>query len=286
MSSSPSSSPALSLRGVAKVFGRGPNAVRAVDSVDLEVVSGEVVLIQGPSGGGKTTLLTMAGGLLRPTEGTVVVAGANLAGLSDRGVSRLRLRSIGFVFQSFNLLSALTAWENVAVVKRLAGATRREAHTKAMALLSSLGLDRRATHKPADLSGGEKQRVSIARALANDPAIILADEPTANLDSARGHEVMALLRRIAKEQGRTVLCVSHDHRIRDIADRVLWLEDGRLRQILVVRDPVCGMALDESLAPLRFVQGGQTHYFCGTVCRDSYLAERRPRDAPSMQHAS
>ncbi len=262
----------LSLRGVTKVFGHGPAAVRAVDSVDLDVAPGEVLLIQGPSGGGKTTLLTMAGGLLRPTQGAITVAGVSLAGLSDRALSHLRLRSIGFIFQSFNLLAALTAQENVEVVVRLAGASKKEARKKAGELLTNLDLAKRLGHKPADLSGGEKQRVSIARALANDPSLILADEPTANLDSARGHEVMALLRRIAKEQGRTVVCVSHDHRIRDIADRVLWLEDGRLREVQTVKDPVCGMALDESLAPVRFPLNGIVYYFCGPICRNTFVA--------------
>ena len=272
MNTTSNNSPVLSLRNVTKVFGHGPAAVRAVDSVDLDVASGEVLLIQGPSGGGKTTLLTMAGGLLRPTEGAITVAGVSLAGLSDRALSHLRLRSIGFIFQSFNLLAALTAQENVEVVMRLAGASKKEAREKAGGLLTDLDLAKRLTHRPADLSGGEKQRVSIARALANDPALILADEPTANLDSARGHEVMALLRRIAKEQGRTVLCVSHDHRIRDIADRVLWLEDGRLREVHTVKDPVCGMALDESLAPVRFPLNGSTYYFCGPACRNAFVA--------------
>lgn len=267
--------PVLSLHGVTKVFGQGSTAVRAVDSVDLDVAKGEVLLIQGPSGGGKTTLLTMAGGLLRPTEGTITIAGVSLTGRSDREMSALRLQSIGFIFQSFNLLTSLTAQENVEVVLRLAGASKRQAQAKARELLAALGLTERLGHKPADLSGGEKQRVSIARALANDPALILADEPTANLDSARGHEVMALLRDIAKEQGRTVLCVSHDHRIRSVADRVLWLEDGRLREMLTVKDPVCGMALDESLAPVRLVLNRTIVYFCGSVCEQTYLKSRQ-----------
>ncbi|MBI4310564.1 MAG: ATP-binding cassette domain-containing protein [Chloroflexi bacterium] len=272
MSANPNSTPALSMRHVSRVFGHGPTAVRAVDNVDLEVAAGEIVLIMGPSGSGKTTLLTMAGGLLRPTEGEVVVAGRSLAGLADGAVSRIRLQSIGFIFQSFNLLAALTAVENVEVVMKLAGVKSGPAGRKARELLLGFGLEKRLSARPADLSGGEKQRVSIARALANDPVLILGDEPTANLDSQRGHEVMALLRGIAKEQGRTVVCVSHDHRIRDIADRVLWLEDGRLRQIRSVRDPVCGMALDESLAPVRMQVDGVVHYFCGVVCRSSFEA--------------
>ncbi|MBI4201659.1 MAG: ATP-binding cassette domain-containing protein [Chloroflexi bacterium] len=279
-------SPALSLQEVTKVFGQGPSAVRAVDAVDLEVSQGEVLLIQGPSGGGKTTLLTMAGGLLRPTQGDISITGVKLNGLSDKQVSHLRLMTIGFIFQSFNLLAALTAQENVEVVVRLAGAGKKEARRTAAELLASLGLARRLNHRPVNLSGGEKQRVSIARALANNPALILADEPTANLDSARGREVMALLRGIAKEQGRTVLCVSHDHRIRDIADRVLWLEDGRLRQLQAVKDPVCGMSLDESLAPVRLVLDRETYYFCGVVCRAAFLERRNAHEPAGVPSSS
>jgi putative ABC transport system ATP-binding protein len=243
--------------------------------VDLAVTMGEVLLITGPSGSGKTTLLMMAGGLLRPTSGDTQIAGVSLQGLSDRRMSDLRLRSVGFVFQSFNLLGSLTALENVEVVLEWAGVSHLERHRRAQTLLDELNLSHRAHHRPADLSGGEKQRVSIARALANDPPLVLADEPTANLDSQWGHEVMTRLRDIAKRQGRSAVIVSHDHRIREVADRVLWMEDGRLREIRTVHDPVCAMALDESLAPVSLAVNGQVYYFCGLVCKNKFLAGER-----------
>ncbi len=268
--------PVLVMRGVTKVFERGPAVVTAVAGVDLDVAQGEVLLIMGPSGGGKTTLLTIAGGLLRPTSGSVSVMGTELAGLSDRAMSGLRLRTVGFIFQSFNLLSNLTALENVQVVLDLAKPGWRGNRNRARALLEALVLDHRAQHRPADLSGGEQQRVAIARALANDPALVLADEPTASLDSRRGHEVMTMLREIAKSQGRTVVIVSNDHRIRDVADRVLWLEDGRLRAVRTVHDPVCGMALDEATAPIALRRNGTTYFFCGPVCRDGFQGRTAP----------
>jgi putative ABC transport system ATP-binding protein len=184
----------------------------------------------GPSGSGKTTLLSMLGALLRPTEGTIQLNGTVISALAESRLPEIRLRQFGFIFQDFNLLSALTTLENVAIVAELAGSRSREARRKATDLLKELGLGERLNFLPEKLSGGEKQRVAIARALVNDPALILADEPTANLDSKIGQEIMRLLRRIAKEQRRSVIIVSHDQRIKDIADRVLWLEDGKFTQ--------------------------------------------------------
>lgn len=221
----------LEVHGLTKVFGGGPTAVRAVDGVDLTVRRGEIVLIMGPSGSGKTTLLTLIGGLLKPTSGSVRINGCDITSMSESQLPRLRQRLVGFVFQSFNLLEALSAEENVEVALNLAGESGRAAAAKAGVLLDDLGLAQRRRFKPHDLSGGEKQRVSIARALANDPQLILADEPTANLDSKHGQEVVQLLREIAKEQDRTVIIVSHDARIREMADRVLWLEDGRFKEM-------------------------------------------------------
>lgn len=220
----------LEARGLTKVFGNGATAVRAVDGVDLAVRRGEVVLIMGPSGSGKTTLLTVIGGLLRPTEGSVRIKNVDITRLGDGKLSKVRQRWVGFVFQSFNLLESLNALENVEVALNLAGRRGPAARKKAEQILRGLGMGHRLRFKPRDLSGGEKQRVSIARALANDPELVLADEPTANLDSKQGREVVQLLRDIAREQGRTVVIVSHDERIRQMAGRVLWLEDGRLRE--------------------------------------------------------
>jgi putative ABC transport system ATP-binding protein len=222
---------ALEVRGLTKVFGSGRAEVRALDNISFTAGRGEIVLIMGPSGSGKTTLLTAVGGLLRPTSGTVRVSDLELTSLKESQLTNFRRHHLGFVFQSFNLLEALTAQENVELALNFAGVRGHKARERAGALLTSLGMGERLRGKPRTLSGGERQRVSIARALANDPQLLLADEPTANLDSAHGHEVVVLLRDIAKEQGRTVVIVSHDHRIRTVADRVLWLQDGRFQDI-------------------------------------------------------
>lgn len=219
----------LQVTHVTKRYGSGATQVAAVRDISLTIAPGEVVLIMGPSGSGKTTLLSMLGALLKPTEGTIELNGTVISALKENRLPDIRLRQFGFIFQDFNLLSALTVLENVAVVAELAGARNGQARKKATAILTELGLGERLNFLPEKLSGGEKQRVAIARALVNDPALILADEPTANLDSKIGHEIMQLLRRTAKEQGRSVVIVSHDQRIKDIADRVLWLEDGQFK---------------------------------------------------------
>ena len=220
---------ALVARGVTKVFGEGPAAVRAVDGVDLNLARGEVALVMGPSGSGKTTLLFLLGALLRPTSGAVEVNGAALTARRESDLPELRRKHFGFVFQDFNLLANLTALENVEIALNLAGVRGAEARRRSRTLLRELGLRRRLDHLPETLSGGEKQRVAIARALANEPPVILADEPTANLDREHGRQVVALLRDTAREHGTAVLMVSHDARITEVADRLLIMEDGRLR---------------------------------------------------------
>ena len=220
----------LTVDRVTKRYGSGATEVTAVREVSLAVAPGEIVLIMGPSGSGKTTLLSMLGALLKPTEGTIQLDGQVISALAENRLPDIRLRQFGFIFQDFNLLSALTALENVALVGQLAGMRNGLARKRAAELLTELGLGGRLNFLPEKLSGGEKQRVAIARALVNDPALILADEPTANLDSKIGHEIMQLLRRIAREQNRSVVIVSHDQRIKDIADRVLWLEDGQFKE--------------------------------------------------------
>lgn len=261
----------LEARGLTRVFGSGAAAVHAVDGGDLTVQRGEVLLIMGPSGSGKTTLLTMIGGLLRPTSGTVRINGYNITSMKESKLPQVRRHQVGFVFQIFNLLEALSAVENVEVALNLAGHSGREARSRAERVLTDLGLGERLHFKPQTLSGGEKQRVSIARALANDPQLILADEPTANLDSRHGHEVVVLLRDIAKKQNRTVIIVSHDHRIREAADRVLWLEDGRLKDIgKLIRDPVCGMTVEEDSVVTERYQG-HIYHFCAEGCRREFL---------------
>jgi putative ABC transport system ATP-binding protein len=218
----------LSVQNVSKIYGQGPGRVVAVDGVSLEVRPGEVTLILGPSGSGKTTLLSILGCLLRPTRGQVLVNGSDVSRLSDAELSRLRREQIGFVFQSFNLLSFLTVRQNVEVVLNLSGVSGAAARARAADLLRRVSLHHRLNFPPTNLSGGERQRVAIARALANDPALILADEPTGNLDSKTGRVVIDLLTGLARERGRGVVVVTHDTRILDVADRVFYLADGML----------------------------------------------------------
>jgi putative ABC transport system ATP-binding protein len=199
--------------------------VRAVSDVSLVVESGEIVLIIGPNGSGKTTLLSMLGGLIRPTSGRVSVAERDLQGLSDRELVEFRLRHVGFVFQGFRLLDALSVRENVQLVLELAGG-KVDARAAAEEVLASTGALHLAERSPRELSGGEKQRVAIARALANHPPLILADEPTGSLDSAAGEATITLLETAAKREGKGVVIVSHDTRIVPHADRVIQMADG------------------------------------------------------------
>jgi putative ABC transport system ATP-binding protein len=262
----------LQVTEVTKRYGSGSTEVTAVRDVSLSVAPGEIVLIMGPSGSGKTTLLSMLGALLKPSEGKIQLNGDVISAMQESHLPDIRLRQFGFIFQDFNLLSALTALENVALVAELSGVKSSIARKKAVSLLTELGLGSRLNFLPEKLSGGEKQRVAIARAMVNDPALILADEPTANLDSKIGHEIMRLLRGLAKEQGRSVVIVSHDQRIKDIADRVLWLEDGQFKEILTMAtDPVCGMTVEREKA-ISAEWAGQTYYFCARGCRDEFLA--------------
>jgi len=263
----------MTVENVTRRFGSGATEVVAVKDISLTVAPGEVVLIMGPSGSGKTTLLSMVGGLLKPSEGRIQIGQDDLTRLDERSLPTVRLRRIGFIFQDFNLLSALSVLDNVALVGQLAGLSRKAARRRAGELLQELGLGHRLSFLPEKLSGGEKQRVAIARALVNAPDIILADEPTANLDSHHGHETMRLLRRIAKEENRSVVIVSHDQRIRNISDRVLWLEDGEFKDIQELAvDPVCGMSVDQESAPAQAAYEGQIIYFCARGCRDEFLA--------------
>ena len=265
--------PAISVRRLTKTFGEGDIAVHAVNAVDLDIEPGEVVLIMGPSGSGKTTLLLMLGAMLRPTSGSVFVDGIDLATAPERRLPALRATHLGFIFQDFNLLSALTARENVELACNLAGTVGRGARHRATDLLDRVGLTDRLDFRPDQLSGGEKQRVAIARALANNPTVVLADEPTANLDSGHGREIARLLRRLAEEDGRSIVIVSHDDRLRQVADRVLWLEDGAFRELAaMVTDPVCGMTVEPAGNPIITV-GGQTWWFCSTHCHDEFIAE-------------
>ena len=257
----------LRVTGLTKVLGRGESAVRAVDNVDLTVCCGELVLIMGPSGSGKTTLLTMIGGLLRPTAGSVTIDGVEITSLSDAQLAPIRRKSVGFIFQSFNLWESLSVQENVELALNIGGVTGHEARERARVLLTDRGLGQRLSFRSRDLSGGEKQRVSIARALANEPRLLLADEPTANLDSKHGRDVMRLLQDIARKGDRAVIAVSHDQRIREIADRVLWMEDGRFSDTArLATDPVCSMSVEIETARAIVRHSDQTYYFCSKGC--------------------
>jgi putative ABC transport system ATP-binding protein len=266
--------PVLTVRGLTKTYGSGETAVDAVRSVDLDVTSGEVLLVMGPSGSGKTTLLLMLGALLRPTAGSITVTGrdhrdVDVATAPEKQLPALRSHTFGFIFQDYALLDALTATENIAVAANLAGTTGSAAHHRATELLDRVGLAHRATARPSQMSGGEQQRVAVARALSNDPPVLLADEPTANLDASRGRDLARLLRRLADEDHRSVVIVSHDDRLREIADRVLWLEDGQFRQIASMTiDPVCRMSVEPTGAHLEWQ--GQTIWFCSDGCKREF----------------
>jgi putative ABC transport system ATP-binding protein len=215
--------------GVQMVYQSGHRRFQALQAVDWEIKSGDIQILMGPSGSGKTTLLSILAGLLTPTTGKVYLLGEEITQMSRSKLARFRRQNIGFIFQNFNLFPALTAAENVEVVLNIKGIRGKKARYQAQVLLEQVGLGFQANQKPADLSGGQKQRVAIARALAGNPPIIMADEPTAALDSHSGHTVIELLRRLAKEGGCTVLMVTHDPRIIDVADHVTYLEDGFLR---------------------------------------------------------
>ncbi|MGE5690493.1 MAG: ATP-binding cassette domain-containing protein [Pseudomonadota bacterium] len=274
----------VSIRGLTRTFGEDETRVEAVRGLDLELERGEIVLVMGPSGSGKTTVLSMLGGLLRVSAGEIWVDGTNIAALGERELPPFRARTFGFIFQDFNLVAALSARENVEVALNIAGERGRPARERARTLLVGMGLGKRLDFPVEKLSGGEKQRVAIGRAIANRPALILADEPTANLDSHHGAETMRLLRQLAKDQGTTVVIVSHDDRLREVADRVLWLEDGRFKALqALVRDPVCGMLIDPGEAPASLEREGGRLFFCSRGCRDQFLTDTRTPDGYNRQ---
>jgi putative ABC transport system ATP-binding protein len=218
----------IRLENVSKIYDGAGGRVAALSDVSLHVVRGEFVALMGPSGCGKSTLLHLVAGVDTPTAGEVRVDGQALSGLSDAALSRYRRDRVGIVYQFFNLLPTLTAWENVALPALLAGAPAGAARRRAEEVLARVGLGPRAQHWPHEMSGGEMQRVAIARALVNGPAILLADEPTGNLDSKAGRDVLELLARASAEQGLTVLLATHSHEAASLAGRILHLKDGSL----------------------------------------------------------
>jgi putative ABC transport system ATP-binding protein len=224
--------PAIEVRDLTKTFPAGAGVARALDGVNLDVHGGEVVLLMGPSGSGKTTLVSIMGCILRPTSGSVRIHGQEVATLDERELPPVRLHNIGFVFQGFNLFPTLSAGENVELVLHLKGMRNAEARRRARELIGAVGLEEKYDTYPADLSGGQKQRVAIARALAGDPEIILADEPTAALDSQSGRVVMEMLRSLAHERQRAVVIVTHDNRVLVYGDRIVQIEDGRIKEVI------------------------------------------------------
>jgi len=228
---------AIRVRGVTKTYAEGAARVTALEGVDLDLHKGELLFLMGPSGSGKTTLLSIMGCILRSTSGSLQIAGQEVTDLSERELPQVRLSHIGFVFQAFNLFPTLTAVENVEVALELKGIRGTLARTQALRLLEQVHLDNKAFAFPADLSGGQKQRVALARALAGNPEILLADEPTAALDSHTGRSVLELMRQLAHDHNRAVAVVTHDSRIADLGDRVVHIEDGAVSSVKDLRRP-------------------------------------------------
>jgi len=219
------------VKSVTKTFKLGKIDVQALKGVDLEISKGDYISIMGPSGSGKSTLFNMIGGLDKPSSGKVFIDEVDIAQLDAYELAWLRCRKIGYIFQTFNIIQVMTALENVTLPMVFAGLNNDAAVEKGMQLLDLVGLGDRFSHKPFELSGGQQQRVAVARALANDPAIILADEPTGNLDLTTGEEIIALLKRLSQERGVTVISATHDFKMLNVSDRVIWIRDGRVDKI-------------------------------------------------------
>ena len=220
--------PVVETTDLVREFAVGGTVVRAVDGISIRVAAGELVAVRGRSGSGKTTLLSLIGALDRPTGGTVRVTGLPVSGMPERDLVAFRRRTIGFIFQAFGLLPILSAAENVEIPLRLVAAEPRERQERVDRLLELVGLGGRANHRPHELSGGEQQRVAIARALANRPRLLLADEPTGQLDSHTGRDIMALIRTVIRDEGTTAIVATHDPSLIDLADRVFELRDGKV----------------------------------------------------------
>jgi putative ABC transport system ATP-binding protein len=221
--------PILAAQEVSKIYQMGSNNVTALDNVSLEIGEGEFVAIQGTSGSGKSTLLNMLGGLDHPTKGEVFFASKPLGPFTKKQMAHYRRYSVGMIFQNFNLIPTMSARENVSLALAFGGQRGQQRRDRSSELLTRVGLGDRLTHKPSELSGGEQQRVAIARALANNPKVLLADEPTGNLDSIRAHELLGLLREMVTQDSLTILMVTHDHDLANsFADRIVFMKDGRL----------------------------------------------------------
>ncbi|MGC8669104.1 MAG: ABC transporter ATP-binding protein [Chthonomonadales bacterium] len=218
-------------KDLVKEYVMGDQVLRALNGVDLDIYRGEYISIMGPSGSGKSTLFNAIGGLDRPTHGTVFINDVDMAQLDAQELAYLRCHTIGYIFQTFNLIPVMTALENVTLPTVFAGMPTDEGIERGIELLNMVGLGERLHHKPSELSGGQQQRVAIARALANNPSIILADEPTGNLDLKTGQEIIELLRKLNQEQGVTVISATHDLKMLNVSDRIVWIRDGKIAKI-------------------------------------------------------
>jgi len=218
--------------GLKRSYKMRGETVHALKGVDLDLFRGEYVSIMGPSGSGKSTLFNLIGGLDTPTEGRVEIDGINIPELSSRRRAYVRCSWIGYIFQSFNLIPSLTALQNVAMPIMFSGVLKPEAEARAAKLLADVGLGHRTGHKPGEMSGGQQQRVAIARALSNSPSIILADEPTGNLDLKTGEDIIAILSKLSREQNVTIITATHDHKMLAASDRVIWISEGRVAKIV------------------------------------------------------
>ena len=218
-------------QGVTKTYRMGSEEVHALRGIDLVIYAGEYISIMGPSGSGKSTFFNMIGGLDKPSGGEVYIDEVDIAQLDIYELAWLRCRKIGYIFQTFNLIPVMNAMENVSLPMVFAGVGADEARDKAADLLTKVGLGHRLTHRPPEMSGGQQQRIAIARAMANDPAIILADEPTGNLDLSTGKEIIEILTRLKEEQGVTIITATHDHKMLAASDRIIWIEDGKVGRI-------------------------------------------------------
>jgi putative ABC transport system ATP-binding protein len=218
-------------KGLKKTYQMGEETVHALNGVDFTVNRGEYISIMGPSGSGKSTLFNMIGGLDKPNEGRIYIDGVDIACLDTIELAWLRCHKIGYIFQSYNLIKVATALDNVMLPMTFSGMQQADAQDKAVDLLEKVGLGGRILHKPLEMSGGQQQRVACARALANDPSIVLADEPTANLDSKTGEEIIELLRHLNETQGVTIITATHDHKMLAVSDRIAWVRDGKMDRI-------------------------------------------------------